>query len=85
MGFVTSMLPPPRTPDKRGYSGARGLEPPDEQVLPGAFHFGFNDDFGFALVDRARPEGLAFNFGDGDFGLRPRQQSLTGGARLLLR
>ena len=68
MGFVTSMLPPPQTPDKRGYSGARGLEPPDEQVLPGARHFGFNDDFGFALVDRVRLEGLAFDFGDHYFG-----------------
>ena len=25
MDFVTSMLPPPRTLDKRGYSGARSL------------------------------------------------------------
>ena len=77
MGFVTSMLPPPRTPDKRGYSGARGQEPPDEQVLPGARHFGFNDDFSFTLVDRARgleppdeqvlPGAHYFGFND-DFG-----------------
>jgi len=35
-----------QTPDKRGCSGARGIAPPGVQVLPGAHHFGFNDDFG---------------------------------------
>jgi len=34
MSFVTSMLPPPRTPDKRGYSGARSLAPLANKYCP---------------------------------------------------
>ena len=36
--------------------------------MSGARRFGFDDDFGFTLVDRVRFEGLAFYFGEGDFG-----------------
>ena len=36
--------------------------------MPGARRFSFNGDFGFALVDRVWLEGLAFYFGDRDFG-----------------
>ena len=36
--------------------------------MPGACRFGFDRDFGFALVDRVQLEGLAVYFGDRDFG-----------------
>jgi hypothetical protein len=35
--------------------------------MTGARHFGFYDNFGFALVAKVRFEGLAFYFSDHDF------------------
>ena len=81
--FVTSILPSPRTPDKRGYSGARGLAPPVEQVLPGARHFGFDHDYDLILVNTVRLEGLAVYLRRPRLQLRPHRRSSARRARRL--